>query len=314
MKKFISILILLAVFVSGCSVENKNAPFKNTTGEIQYETDKEYVSFEEAVQQATDVIVATFKGYHKHDYYTELEFEISEILKGETEESTIYVFETISGVSVTGEKETSYTTGQCNFIQGNDYLLILEREISVYYEHDRYTMVGEIFLPLDDDIGYYMYNQPIKEFSGQLHTHENANSITSVVKELCETEQNEVTFYGSEYVTSTDIDVILEQSDYIVRVHVDEQMIEGVLNNTQTYSCTITELLKGEFTEDEKEEWENVIYVIFPKDEVSAGEEYILLLNRADTSSRLFVYSSKNSIFQVANEEEAQHLYNEFGY
>lgn len=41
--------------------------------------------------------------------------------------------------------------------------------MSIYYDHDRYTMMGEVFLPPDDDIGFYI-NQPIEKFSDQSQT------------------------------------------------------------------------------------------------------------------------------------------------
>lgn len=312
---FILAFVLFLMVLAGCSTNSEPDLFKETTDEIKYEADNEYLSFEEAVQRSTDIVMATFEGYHKYEHYNELEFSISKILKGETEEPTIYVFEVITSVSTTGEKDVSYTTGQYNFIPGHDYLLVLERDISVYYDHDRYTMLGEIFLPIDEDTGFYMYNEPIENHSNQLDAKiKTTGSLVDLVGDLSKSAKNDVSFYGTEYSTSEDLSEISAQSDYIVQVTIDEQIIDGVLNDTQTFSSSIKELLKGEFSAEEIEEWEDTIYVVFNKGEVVPGEEYILLLNRTDPQSRLFIHSSKNSVHQITNDQDVEWIYNELGF
>ncbi len=319
-KQMISALLCLAICVlTGCSQNATPDVFRQVTLKSVAYQDEIIRTFEEHLETATDVMVAEFVGYEYEDHYVDLNFKPVKVLKGQTQAAEIHVMETPDDASpVTTPDGVVYTAFIHNYVAGHKYLLVMERRVSVYYEYDRYCIKGDIFIPLDDDIGCYMYQQPLQLESAELGTQgaQAAESAMQTVSQVIETSaENTVAYYGQLPVDSNSLKEASEATEYIFRVRVDELYSEGLLYPTQMYWCTILESLKGALTEEELERWENRVVIKFRKGEVEPGEEYLLLLSRVTETSRMFIYSSTEaSVHPIASEAEKAALYGELGY
>ncbi len=91
-----------------------------------------YLTFEQALAACTDLLQGQFVARHDRGSWRELEFRVTQRLKGATRADTIFVDD---------------TTAQA-YVPGQEYLLVLERQVSVYQQHDRYIALCSLYLPL----------------------------------------------------------------------------------------------------------------------------------------------------------------------
>ena len=119
-------------------------------------------------------------------------------------------------------------------------------------------------------------------------------------KLACEMIDNKQTkpFVGTAYITDTDIDSVIDKSDFIFKIKVGEEVFKGVADDRHTFDCTVISSLKGSATKDE------IARIVFPMGTVEEGKEYIVALTELpDCSPRTFVMSSKNSIYELSSQE-----------
>ncbi|HBL84598.1 MAG: hypothetical protein A2Y17_00585 [Clostridiales bacterium GWF2_38_85] len=98
-------------------------------------------------------------------------------------------------------------------------------------------------------------------------------------------------YIGYDYVRSNKTEDIVANSKYIFRLKVDKFIDEVTINNTERYTCSIVESLKGNVVDKS-------IEVIFSKGTVELGKEYIVLLDNKEHSI-FYTLSSKNSVKPV---------------
>ncbi len=310
-------LLVAAVLLTGCGEKTAPPVFRENTRDLYSVADVAFQSFDEAVTGATDVLTAQFRQYHEYGKYTELEFTVKKSFKGETTARTIYVLETVSDVGLWGGPESfDYTAGRHNFVRGHEYLLILSRRVDVNYDHDRYQLVGELFIPLEDAIEPHMYGRPLREVPGALEDEDDAVTTESVqerVLALCEASRDTTpAYHGTMPILSEELSVVADASSHVLLVTVEELIAEGVAS-ADTYSCTVREVLKGEISQ--LPSWKNRIFVTFRRGEAAIGGDYLLLLDRLGENSKMFEYSSaKASVHPVTSEAEKEALYRELGY
>lgn len=318
MKKFFTFFVfaMLVAALCGCNKTPPAAIRELTKPVSAYSNRSSLLTFEEAVSAATDILVADFTAFHEADDYYELEFTVTKVLRGETTEKVIYVMTVPSEVHVEESPERSFVSGLYNYVPGHSYLLVLDRRVSVYYEHDRYTMVGDIFVPLDDDLGVYMYYQPIEDVvAAETGTQSvSARGLTQdkvydTVAALSKITSSTVPYYGTSPVQPDTVEELTACSDYVLRVSVGDLIADGTYQDTKTYECKILELLKGEFTAEETREWNQKIYVVFRTEDATPNGEYLLFLERADENSRVFCYTSVNSVHSASDPAEMQAVY-----
>lgn len=307
------ILCILFFFLAACNSQRDSMQNLREVpeSEIRYEHETEYLSFEEAIEQCTDVIRATYVRTHQYEAYSELEFQVDEVLKGATTAETIYVFEVPKLVSLEST-DVRYVSSSYIYEPGQSYLLVLERNVSIYYEHDRYNLLGDIYIPLANVSNSLMYNESLFSHAEALSiTSTQASNIDSYIGEVISASENVgIDYYGSSFTTSEQISDILAGSSCVYTVDVNNLMVEGELNNSETYLCTVTNVYKGELAPEEIEEG---ILIVFFKDSVSAGEEYLVMLNRVDENSRIYTLSSYNSIFSLDNATILSEIEEELG-
>lgn len=302
--------ILFTMFVCGllcmtacgnASANVSNAMASNALDTPVMQAEAEYLSFENVIVQCTDIIEATYVGRTENTAFSELEFTVNQVLKGGTTEDTIFVTEQMMYIELEGQ-DLTYLSGNYTYEVGQTYLLLLERNISIYYDHDRYMLLGDVYIPLSETAESLMYGEMLDLHSDSGAAFHSANDVLSYVETYLASmpvlyQEDFVEYYGTEYVESQNPADIIACSGYVFDVEVGELLVEGVYAETETYYCTIRNILKGTLT---SEELDARIYVVFfESDNVSPGDTYILMLNRADTASLVYTLSSENSVVAV---------------
>ncbi|MCI8625221.1 MAG: hypothetical protein HFI40_02920 [Lachnospiraceae bacterium] len=303
MKKQKVLLCLLAgIFIlNGCGRNNNdNIYLKKISSEhIMFFQSVEYLSVEDAIQQSTDIMVATYVQEHVYDTYVEQEFQVKQRIKGATEASTIYLYEIPSDVTI-DESDISYISGSYLYKQGKDYMLVLERQVSVYYDHDRYLLLGEIYMPLSDMGSSMIYDTEISEHMDVDITEvETEPALLQYIEEVLDSEKSQAQeFVGIPYEESDKLSDIILASTHILQIEIGTPLPEG--DDRELYHCKIKKCWKGTVS---SEDLAGEIIIPFWKGQAQTGKEYIVLLNQVGEASRLYVFSSRNSLFAVEDIE-----------
>jgi hypothetical protein len=256
--------------------------------------DGELLNFEEAITISTDIISATYINSEQKDIYNILEFKVDKIIKGKTNSEFIYLLQLNNNVGVSNPEHDNNSI----YKSGETYLLTLQRKTSVFYEHDYYTTYGDIFIPLADISSSKMYDVSINQYCEYSF---DANTTLEDLTEYINNQLAKAPFetpvsYGTHYTNSEDLKEIIKESEFVFQVMIGELDNIGVLSSSELYYCEITRVLKGNMTEDELDA---KYKVRFFSREVISGEEYIVLVNRSDATSIIFVVSSKNSVYPL---------------
>lgn len=239
------------------------------------------LTMEQVVSGASHIVDAEFLGFYASEKLgeTHLLFQVNQIYKGAFEEKKprIYVTKLFSDYRLDpGEKET--------YEVGKNYMLFLEKHISVYYDYDIYAQTGQVYMP-----------------EGR-HNWEATHAET---KELLATVKN--TAYdavGIRFTTSEKMKDVVDSAEGVFVVRVDKVWthLQTEKDYTLQYRCSVTKTLKG--TPNNQGD----IIITFIKDAVELGKEYVVLINSAETKSFFYGLASKNSLFTLEEAEEIPEL------
>lgn len=298
------IFVILASLLSSCKKSDKPI----VDDEIAYSGSKSsrYISFEESISLATDIVRAEFVGANEQpsEMYDYLEFRPIEYIKGTaTGENVILAcfrgVTTIydeSGVNSNIAYRESDHTGSYNV--GEEYLLILYNTTSVYDDNETFISLVNAFIPKEDPRSSTVYAD------NELYTYVNARDgyvenyewLCSYVADIAATVSTtaNASTGADTFIRSTSLNDITAGSNYIFRVKALEKQFDIPGNNSEGYTCLVTAELKG--TADSE-----TIQVHFRKDSnVTPGKEYLILVTKIDNSVGYYV-SSRNSVFPVTD-------------
>lgn len=287
MKKLLCLaLSLLMLFsVIGCHSDN-NSQNEETMSPPE-QASGIYMTFEELVHCASDVVIGTCVGVDVYDSYKEYKFHVEKRLWGEGSDDLIYVYVPNRIVTIA---DTNMTYGLYDIVyeENESYYLPLIRTVDVYLDHDRYTNVGaNIYLPVDPSKPSQIYGQELTK-----HSSIGTNDLTDYLGSF---DINQVAKYsGIDYIQSDDKATIINSSDFVLRVEILKEVYAGIADDRNTYDCNVVAAYKGDV------EIGSIVRIVFPKDAVAIGGEYILALYEFENvTPRSFLYSSKNSLFHV---------------
>ena len=287
MKKLLCLaLSLLMLFsVIGCHSDNDSQNEEETNHAEQ--ASGIYMTFEELVHCASDVVIGTCVGVDVYDSYKEYKFHVEKRFWGEGLDDLIYVYVPNRIVTIA---DTNITYGLYDIVyeENESYYLALTRTVDVYLDHDRYMNVGaNIYLPVDHSKPLQMYGQELTKHS--------TISTNDLVDYFGSYNTDHVAKYsGIDYIRSNDKATIINSSDFVLRVEILDEVFAGIADDRNTYDCNVVAAYKGDV------ETESTVRIVFPKDAVVIGGEYILALYEFENvTPRSFVYSSKNSLFNV---------------
>ncbi len=242
------------------------------------------ISFEETIAESNSVVCAKCLSYEEFDEYTDYYFSLVDAYKGDIDD-TFYV------------RWSTYDSTQDTvpFSVSQNYILPLKYVNSVYFEHPVYNVYAHMtMLCSGNNIVSISVGDTIMEAGTNELT---ADSFASYVATISDT--SEIIF--EDYITSGILNDIVAKSDYIVKAK-----IIGEPNRTGRdrgiYPCEITQRFKGDISDN----FESV----FMYDSVEIGKEYYFFLTKPDETSRFYIVSSENSIYDVSNQDVINALEN----
>lgn len=292
-KLLISILVIVLTFImfacEGLSESNIKSD-DNENIKVHTESMVKYLTFEELLESATDILKGKCIDISKNETYIEYKFSVTEHYMGEKREE-IFVCVPKNIAMVQG-KNFSYDTEDISYNINDSYFLVLTRFRSVFYEHDMYLNVGaNLFLPVDDLSKASIYGDAIS-----MHSNAKSQKILSSKETFTEFfknyENNAPAFYGTDYVKSNDTNTIIKSSDFLLKIKILDEVYPGMVDDRNTFNCLVVTSFKGDVEE------KSIIEIVFPKGSVTQGNEYCVALYEIDNCSpRAFVVSSKYSVF-----------------
>lgn len=255
------------------------------------------MTFELLVATATDIIKGKCVGVDKKDDYVEYEFVVINRYLGEEVEDNIFVYVPDYAVTVINT-DYSYRLSDLTYKEGSEYYLVLSKHVDVYLPHDRYINVGgNLFMPANDISHSTLYGETLINHA-QTKSINAEKDLTDYLSKITtnKTDKNQTNMIiGIPYITDTDMNSIIDKSDFILRVKIGEEVYKGIADDRCTYDCVVIRSMKGSVNSNE------LVRIVFPKDSVIEGNEYILALTEfKGVSPRSFVMSSKNSIYELS--------------
>lgn len=304
MKKWLCIFLFmfsLCAFV-GCTRSDKS--ITNSITQLKYYPLNQIMTF------ANEAVLAECVGTHTYpEGYGEIEFVVKKRFFGEESNTVIYVYceNTINEVE---EYSYSYDSSIITYENNKNYYLILSRSIHAELEHDVYTLLVD-YIPTEDiSEKSLFYGRTPAECQDDLFR-EITQSAEKMDAYLSGYDASSNLLYrGRKYLTTDDETVIIRESDYIFRILIGERTMGELALDKEIHNCTIVRSIKGEYEEG----WE--LFIPFPKNLVSQGEEYIIALNlpydelaeeKPDASAihdrKVLVASSKKFFLSMTEEE-----------
>lgn len=303
MKKVIFIFtILIIILTCSCSPVKQNT-YKDYNTDYYAVKEIVYSTFEEAIKSSTHIIKAKFEYYEEYDTYYSYLFKIEKQYKGNIEENYLYVYAEKCYVSVSSKDY--FFNNSSEYVEGESYVLLLTRHISVYNQNDRYLVVSGSFLPVNNLDSFGMYGD------SNIKAHSDMSFIDLwsfkrfekyLLKEIKKNPIHEEGYYGSDYIHSSDLNEIIENSGYVVRIKIIRQNLYAFDFDTEVCECEILKQYKGKI---EKE----TVEIRFPLDTVHLDGEYIVALDSSFIS--IYRFSSKNSLIDINRESDVLQCINE---
>lgn len=315
--KQILIVFVIVCLLASCTESNNNSSAtigkkskvsqtQNNNSAISYDYD--IITFEQCLTYATHVFIATYNGTYidmlNHIYYV---FNIYDTLKGEKVEDTIYMQ---SGLL------TDYLdmeTFNPPYEKDQQYLLVVNRYKSLYYDFDRYSPMFDLFIPLYD-LSKSKYVADLNQYSSyKFDETADASSLISYVKEIVSTDEAKQTraYIGKDYTLSEDLEDVVDASTYICKVQIKASDGKALYEQAEIYKCDLITQIYGELKE---EHYIEGLLIKFFSNTVKIGEEYIIMLNNNLTeSSYIYTLTSKNSVRPVEDYDRIMEILKEQG-
>lgn len=263
------------------------------------------------VIKATFVGDVGFRGKARNGMY-EMEFTVDATLKGSIDEDTIYTSMSLDAYS--------WSEGECtifNYVKGHQYLLIARKDDSVYYDHPYYSIRSSDFLPLDDDIGAFVWGYDLAAAGSDFIDREKmaelvpSGNAIEYIEKLCE-KRPWVAEEEQKYTTSVDMYEIAKECEFVLAVTPKSISLVSDWRNTATYYCTVNRQIKNSSVKYPVHIGDE-IHLPFFIDSVEEGEQYIVMVNRAggaDSGSSVFSLAAKTAVY--ASDEETIAALKEF--
>lgn len=265
--------VLFLFTLSGMIISDR----MNGKTELRYsEADVIELTDLEVMSNATHIVDAIYIGEQASTYGSELIFEPVSVLKGMLEgddQNLIYV-QPLTTFSSASEFNTENSVP---YVEGQEYMLFLEKNISVYYEHNKYVQIGEMIIAADDD--------QWEEY------HTTASNV------VAQTEDITPSSYGVKYSDSTELTELVDFSSNIFVVEVTGIYANSTIAPTTVYNCTVNKVIRGMPAEDGN------ILITFFNDTVETGGEYLVLLADASETAPVYTLSSQNNcVYSINND------------
>jgi len=301
---FIVLLLLtIPVVVTGCMSEDYDG--KLFEAEARSESIQlisasfEYMTFEEALAFATDVVIAQYVGSRPFgESLMEFEFIVSERILGNAADRIFVYTESNIRANVFGSPQpVTYMPGELTFTVGTYYILPLGAIGSPYAKthDDGFVFIRNIVINLDNPSESGMYSESLARHSTNLDFDRQLarSEITSFVADL--TRSNSP---GEDFIRSSEIEDIIDGSPYVLVIEINEprrlvsQQATTDWMETDLFYITVIRSLKGELTIEF-----NVM--TFFANTVQTGEQHIVAAKPIEEGHNWLDFTSRNSLFRM---------------
>ena len=266
----LSICITMALSLFACNDNvavneiNNWLAYDESLGETDY--GKEF-SYEEVIGMSMNIVRAKAVAKDLNDLYV-FTFEILDQLKWSIDTAEISV----------------YTTDSF-FKEDEEYVLYLESSKSPYYETIRYVPV------------YLSYSEIVSDDSiltfrwGNLqHSIEDSyKEISDLVRETPDTSPLPL-FHSVNFIDTTDLEVILSQSDYISLIKTEKVIADS--SDMIAYECSVKKEYKGKLKENP---------IIYLPSNSSLEKEYLVTLTEVEG---VYMITSLSGFIDIENKNE----------
>lgn len=249
---------------------------------------REYVTFDELISISDAAIVGEYIETIVHEYYIEQKFKVKECLYGGVTDPEIYLCSNIGTANVE-EIGYSYESGADIYEKGLSYLLVMERQQSIFYDHDRYMLNADVLL-CESSKEYRMYGQSI-DLPAETSMRDYITSLYNSVSHPANATQP-VTY-------ENELSEMVGESAYVGVVNILGLEIEGI-HNGNSYRCSVESLSKGSNLNTYED---GTILMTILKGKVEVGHRYIIGFSPADNQDSL-VYRQETaaSVYDVSDE------------
>ncbi|MGN1416380.1 MAG: hypothetical protein ACI4XF_06030 [Oscillospiraceae bacterium] len=216
-------------------------------------------SFEQCTAESDCIVLARYKGKVGGEY----KFSVVRMLKGSISGSYFYV----TASEDFGSELTADTK----------YVLYLDRDISVYYSHDKYTPNYDIIVTADKRNNITGMTVMGEEMGGLPETVTVLTKYTDTVASTAVLDED--------YIRSGTVYDLMDDADIIVKVKVGERTGD-YMSGSGVYDCTLIETKKGKMPD--------TFSAALFDNLTSVGGEYYLML-RGKNADGVYELSSKKS-------------------
>ena len=269
----------------------------------------EYVTFEGALEEVNDVVIAQCIGYRPFgEDFTEIEFLVSEwvvgeprAIEGDVNRIFVYVDNHLDAF-VEGDG-VDFQPSMLTLMHGTDYLLPLLRNGGPYSNTPDNSFSfgnGDIVIDLDDPENSVMYTEPLYNHTTGLNLSGGMtrDEIIAYVEER--TEGNPLRI--PDFIRSEEIEDIINGSPnvWIVEINEARRLTSGtsVWMSTDIYYVTVIENLKGDAVVNDD------LNVMFFANTVFPEEHHIIAVESVGEGSMSFDFTSRNSLFSMDQLDE----------
>ena len=317
MKKNIFIISLLfaTVLCSLCLGITFNEVPENIDIEVQYtyepdplktmtsvfnEADNETKFYLSSIENSTGAAVCKFVSVSIENQLYYFEFERCETVYGDIPEKIIRVPKLIADMEI-----KPYGLHEDTFKVGKNYLLFLLREDTVALSQAQYTILGNVYIPMDS-VEISTWSSGIINFGENTTTDQIKNYYKSMALERGYNSNQ----YQPKVFRNQDLKAVIQNSDGVYEIKVLGKDGDGVFTPSSNYNVEITKALKGG---NRIKETDYGIYIInCQKDALEKGKEYIIAVSMIGNTREqytAFYQSAENGIIPIEDTETVEKVY-----
>jgi len=268
-----SVLLLVAIVVSVVVLAGKSE-----NPDMQYSLIEK--TFEELVEASNCAAVAELISHKNNSRGIESSFAVQEVLYGEIAEEIIHV-------EMEKEESQKYTAGE-------EYILILDREDSLFYDHPLCVVVSyELFIPANDLGNSTLYGKPISALVNR-----SATATKATIVDLRGAAKPE----RKSYTKANDLSTIITESDLVLEVKIIDS--EDGVYNAALCGGQVFNVLKGAPINSDEE----YIMLTMLKGSVKVGKTYIVTANRVEDDSIIYSLSAKNGVIPITDTKKVDEV------
>ena len=246
-------------------------------------SDKKFTAsqLDELTCLSTNVVTAKLDSVSGNSGASEFKFTVTEQLKGEADKK----------ICVMRDQKWKGASDK-DFVVGQEYLLFLN-SVDLVYKDLYYTLEYSVSAPISSGkLISVRYKGGEYSLADEIATLKN---VRARIKDIADMDYSQSVDGG--YIHNTDINNVVKLSPYIVKVKITDNIEKfGESDDVSIFTAELEKSYKLTPSDPLK--------IILPNDKVKVGNEYVIILYPYNgTSQKIYMESSKNSIFRPDDAE-----------